>query len=55
MLMLYLIGMGLSDEKDISLKGLEAVKKSDKVYLEYYTSKLSCSKEDLEKFYGRKI
>ncbi len=53
--MLYLIGIGLSDEKDITVKGLEAVKKCDKVYLECYTSKLSCSKEDLEKFYGKKV
>ena len=53
--MLYLIGIGLRDEKDISLKGLEAVKKADVVYLENYTSKLSCSVEDLEKLYGKKI
>jgi len=31
---LHIIGIGLSDEKDITLKGLEAVKKSDFVYLE---------------------
>ena len=35
---LYMIGIGLNDEKDISLKGLEAVKKCTKVYLERYTS-----------------
>lgn len=52
---LYLIGIGLGDEKDISVKGLEIVKKSDVIYLENYTSLLQCSKEDLEKFYGRKI
>ena len=55
MLMLYLIGIGLRDEKDISLKGLEAVKKSDVVYLENYTSKLSCSVADLEELYEKKI
>lgn len=53
--MLYLIGIGLNDEKDISVKGLEAVKKCDSVYLESYTSKLNCSVEDLEKLYGKKI
>jgi diphthine synthase len=52
---LYIIGIGLNDEKDITVKGLEAVKKSEEVYLENYTSKLACSKEDLEKFYGKKI
>jgi len=53
--MLYLIGLGLSDEKDITLKGLEAAKKCDKLYLECYTSKLACSKEALEKAYGTKV
>ena len=36
--MLYIIGLGLCDEKDITLKGLEAIKKSKKIYLEHYTS-----------------
>ncbi len=53
---LYFIGLGLGDERDITVKGLEAIKKADKVYLESYTSKLvKSSKEDLEKFYGKKI
>lgn len=53
---LYFIGLGLGDEKDITIKGLEAIKKADKLYLEEYTSKLVTStKEDLEKFYGKKI
>ncbi len=53
--MLYLIGIGLSDEKDITVKGLEAVKQCDKLYLESYTSRLSCTREDLEKFYEKKV
>ncbi len=52
---LYIIGLGLNDEKDITLKGLEIIKKSDKVYLESYTSILQCSKEDLEKTYGKNV
>lgn len=53
---LYFIGLGLGDEKDITVKGLEAIKKADKIYMETYTSKLVISnKEDLEKFYGKKI
>jgi diphthine methyl ester synthase len=52
---LYLIGLGLGDEKDITLKGLEAVRKSEFVYLESYTSKLSCSIDDMEALYGKKI
>ncbi|XP_027092710.1 probable diphthine methyl ester synthase isoform X2 [Coffea arabica] len=39
--MLYIIGLGLGDEKDITLRGLEAVQKSQKVFIEAYTSLLS--------------
>ena len=53
--MLYLIGLGLSDAKDITVKGLEAVKKCTRIYLEDYTSLLQCTKEDLEEFYGKPI
>ncbi|MBI3035631.1 diphthine synthase [Candidatus Woesearchaeota archaeon] len=52
---LYFIGLGLNNEKDISINGLEAIKKCDIVYLENYTSTLNCKKEDLEKFYNKKI
>ena len=52
---LHLIGIGLSTEKDITVRGLEIVKRCDKIYLENYTSLLQCSKEDLEKFYGKEI
>ncbi|MBI1968959.1 diphthine synthase [Candidatus Woesearchaeota archaeon] len=52
---LYLIGLGLADEKDISVKGLEIIQRCDIVYLEDYTSILRCSLPDLEKFYGKKI
>lgn len=52
---LYLIGIGLSDEQDITLKGLEAIKKVQKVYLEYYTSRLQVSPAKLEAFYGKKL
>jgi len=52
---LYFIGLGLADEKDISLKGLELIKKCESVYLENYTSVLGCSVEKLENLYGKKI
>src|SRR3989338_9078042 len=52
---LYLIGIGLENEKDITVKGLEIVKRADVVYLENYTSLLQCSIEDLEYFYEKKI
>ena len=52
---LYFIGIGLNDEKDVTVKGLETVKKCSHIYLEDYTSKLQCSKEDLEKLYEKEI
>lgn len=52
---LYLIGIGLYDEKDITVRGLEIVKTCDKVFLEHYTSILGIDKETLESFYGRKV
>ncbi len=54
-MVLNLVGIGLNDEKDISLKGLEIVKNSDYIYLENYTSKLNVPIENLEKFYNKKI
>nr|XP_021186331.2 diphthine methyl ester synthase [Helicoverpa armigera] len=53
--MFYLIGLGLGDAKDITVKGLEIVKKCDKVFLEGYTSILTVGKEVLEDFYGRPL
>ena len=42
--MLYLIGLGLSDETDITVKGLEIIQKASRVYLEAYTSILLVDK-----------
>lgn len=53
--MLYLIGLGLGDEKDITVRGLELVKSCDEVWLESYTSILGVDKSRLEEFYGRKL
>lgn len=52
---LYLIGLGLGNEKDIAVKALEIVRKAKFVYLETYTSKLNCRVEELEQFYRKKI
>ena len=55
-IMFYLIGLGLFDEKDISLKGLEALKNVDKVYAEFFTSHLFGSNfEAIEELIGKKI
>lgn len=45
--MLYLVGLGLADETDITVKGLEVVKRAERVYLEAYTSILHAGKEKL--------
>lgn len=54
-MVLYLIGIGLFDEKDITVRGLEIVRQCKYIYLEIYTSKLSCSIEKLEELYGKEI
>jgi len=53
--MLTLIGLGLNDEKDLTLKGMEAAKNADKVFAEFYTSFWNGNKENLEKIIGKKI
>lgn len=54
--MLFLIGLGLGDEKDITVRGLEAVKSCDTIFLEAYTSILTgVPAEQLEAYYGKKI
>ncbi|CCE62028.1 hypothetical protein TPHA_0B03580 [Tetrapisispora phaffii CBS 4417] len=54
--MLYLIGLGLSYKSDITVRGLEAVRKCSAVYLEHYTSILmAASKEELEEYYGSEV
>ncbi|KAI9023043.1 diphthine synthase [Phycomyces nitens] len=53
--MLYIVGLGLSDETDITVKGLQAVKGSQRIYLEAYTSILTVGKEKLEAYYGKPV
>ncbi|MBZ9571650.1 diphthine synthase [Methanobrevibacter sp. TMH8] len=54
--MLYFVGLGLFDEKDISLKGLEALKSVDVVYAEFFTSYLfGSSFEAIEELIGKEI
>lgn len=54
-MVLYLIGLGLWDEKDISVKGLEIAKSCDILYMEEYTSKLGVEKSKIEDLIGKKI
>ena len=54
-MVLYLIGLGLCDEKKITLRGLEYIKSSDYIYMEYYTSILSVDKSKLGSLYEKQI
>ena len=45
--MLYLVGLGLCDATDITVKGLEVVRHASRAYLEAYTSILTVGKEEL--------
>ncbi|WP_135612718.1 diphthine synthase [Methanococcoides sp. AM1] len=54
--MLDFVGLGLFDEKDISIKGLEKIHNADKVYVEFYTSILmGTDLEKMEELYQKKI
>ncbi len=53
--MLTLIGLGLSDEYDLTLRGIDAAKNSDKVYCEFYTGKWLGSIENLQKILGKQV
>lgn len=50
-----MIGLGLDDKEDISVKALNIVRNCDYVYLEHYTSKFFSDISDLEDYYGKKI
>ena len=50
-----MVGLGLGDEDDITVKGLKIVQKCDIVVLEAYTSVLGINKERLEEVYGKTI
>lgn len=46
--MLTLVGLGLCDGKDITVRGKEAIAQAQHVYIESYTSLLQCDHEELE-------
>lgn len=52
---LWLIGLGLHDEMDLSLKGLQALKKAERVYFESYTSFFNGSLKELSRLSGKEI
>ncbi|ASJ05970.1 diphthine synthase [Thermococcus pacificus] len=53
---IYFIGLGLYDERDITLKGLEIARKCDTVFAEFYTSLLAGTTMDkIEELIGKPI
>lgn len=53
--MLFLIGLGLGDARDITVKGLEALRSCSRVYLEENTSVLSGGKGALVSRYTNRL
>ncbi|XP_954151.1 diphtine synthase, putative [Theileria annulata] len=55
-MVLSIVGLGLGDVEDITIKGFKAIKDADIVYLEIYTSFLiNSDKHKLEEYYGKEI
>ncbi len=53
---LVFIGLGLYDEKDISLRGLEELREADTVFAEFYTSLMpGLSIQKLEEMIGKEV
>ncbi|MBS3052604.1 MAG: diphthine synthase [Candidatus Aenigmarchaeota archaeon] len=52
---LYFIGLGLYDEKDMSVRALEVAKSCDILFVEFYTQKMNLNIKNLERTTGKKI
>jgi len=53
--MIYLIGIGLWNEEDISLKGIKMMKKADEIFIELYTGNWNGDLKKLEEIAGKPI
>jgi diphthine synthase len=53
--MLYLISIGLWDEKDLSIRAIEESRKCQKLYAEFYTSNIATSTEKLSHIIGKPV
>ncbi|CDJ65841.1 diphthine synthase, putative [Eimeria necatrix] len=54
-MVLTLVGLGLNDERDVSIRGLEAIRAADILYLENYTATLNVDTNRLERFFEKPI
>ena len=53
--MLHLIGLGLTDEKGLTIAEIDAIKSSDEIIVEDYTSVFKIDEKNFEKIAGKKI
>lgn len=53
--MLYFIGIGLGNEKDLTINARDTIKNCEFVYLEHYTSYIGFELKKLEKLIGRTV
>jgi diphthine synthase len=54
--MLTFVGLGLYDERSVTVEGREAIRRADRVFAEFYTSRLvGTIHADLEAFHGAEI
>jgi len=53
--MLYLISLGLYDEKDMSIRALEILKKCESVYVEFYTNKVGTDVKKLSELIKKPV
>lgn len=53
--MLYLIGTGLNDEYDLSMRAIEILKKCDAIYIESYTNFSKINLTNLERILEKRI
>jgi diphthine synthase len=53
--MIYFIGLGIANIKDISLRGLEIAKSCDEIYLESYTNFFESDISEIEKILEKNI
>ncbi len=53
--MLYLISLGLVDEKDMSLRALETAKQCDSLYMELYTTKMETDTKKVGDLVGKPV
>jgi diphthine synthase len=52
---LHIIGLGLGDELDVTVKGQKAIEAADIIFLEAYTSILGVDVDKLKETYGKEI